>query len=144
MSDKSVTVTCSPGRKLPEGSNVTVLVPPPEMVPEILPLNIPVTLKVEAFTVSPSTASLNVTTMSFPGSTYCSFCPGLADTTYGGSKFSYQAIRPWLSEAEITSRSPSPSISAAKTEFAPLVVSDIICFLNCSSPSFSYQANTWS
>ena len=58
------------------------------------------------------------------------------------SVFSYQAILSSSAEAERTSRSPSPSTSAAKTDLAPSAAVEITCWLpKLPAPSvFSYQA----
>ena len=55
--------------------------------------------------------------------------------------FSYQAIVLSNQDAESTSISPSPSISAAYTECAPFAAAVTICSLKLgtAAPSFSYQ-----
>ena len=57
-------------------------------------------------------------------------------------RFSYQAIVSSSADAEIISISPSPSISAAKTDLAPsaLVAITLVVQLGFALPSFSYQA----
>ena len=56
--------------------------------------------------------------------------------------FSYQAILSSLCEADIISKSPSLSMSATKTDFAPSALVEIVVVENEGSeaPLFSYQA----
>ena len=54
--------------------------------------------------------------------------------------FSYQAILLSTTDAETTSRSPSPSKSAVATDIAPFAAVVMVWAVKVSLPSFSYQA----
>ena len=60
----SVTVMTSPGLKLVVGLNTTEVVPPPEKVPDIIPVFIPVITILEAFRVEVLTGLSKVNVIS--------------------------------------------------------------------------------
>jgi hypothetical protein len=63
-SEVSVTVMTSPGLKLVVGLNTTEVVPPPEKVPDIIPVFFPVITILEAFKVEVLTGRLNTIVIS--------------------------------------------------------------------------------
>jgi len=89
---------------------------------------------------SPSPSPSTAKTDEAPSTTVAMICwlPKLP----APSMFSYQAILSSDSEAERTSRSPSPSTSAAKTAWTASAAVEITCWLpKLPAPSvFSYQA----
>jgi hypothetical protein len=75
----SVTVMTSPGLKLVVGLNTTEVVPPPEKVPDIIPVFIPVITILVAFKVEVLTGRLNTIVISESKDTVFDAVAGVED-----------------------------------------------------------------
>ena len=119
-SEVSVTVMTSPGLKSVVGLNTTEVVPPPEKVPDIIPVFFPVITILVAFKVEVLIGVSKVNVISESKDTVFDAVAGVEEAKFKGVAVLYQAMVLSFLEAEIISMSPSPSISAAKTDEGPL------------------------
>ena len=114
----SVTVMTSPGLKSVVGLNTTEAVPPPEKVPDIIPVFFPVITILVAFKVEVLIGVSKVNVISESKDTVFDAVAGVEEDKVKAKAVSYQAMVLSTAEAERISMSPSPSISAAKTDRA--------------------------
>ena len=137
----AVTVTTSPGRKSAVGLKARLLVVGKEKAPARSPVWLPRTVNVVAETVPWFTSALNVaSTLALWAALVVPWSGVSSVRVKEAATCSYHAILSSLKDAERTSRSPSPSTSAAYTENAPSAAVVISCAVKLSAPSFSYHA----